>query len=232
MTFTDYCRPSIRLAALMELQVIFVFTHDSIGLGEDGPTHQPIEQISSLRAIPNLTLIRPGDANEASEAWRAAILHRHGPVMLALSRQKMPTFDRSVMAPASGLQKGGYVLTETPGKTPELILLATGSELHLAVGAKEELEKQGHAVRVVSMPSFELFARQDEAYRDAVLPPPIRRRLAIEAGAPMSWYRWIGLDGAVVGMTTFGASGPSDKVLAHFGFTVPNVVEHALKLLV
>jgi transketolase len=231
MTFTDYCRPSIRLAALMELQVIFVFTHDSIGLGEDGPTHQPIEQISSLRAIPNLTLIRPGDANEASEAWRAAIMHRHGPVMLALSRQKMPTFDRSVMAPASGLQKGGYVLTETPGKTPELILLATGSEVHLAVGAKEELEKRGHAVRVVSMPSFELFAKQDGAYRDAVLPPAIRRRLAIEAGVPMSWYRWVGIDGAVVGMTTFGASGPSDKVLAHFGFTVPNVVEHALKLL-
>jgi transketolase len=231
MTFTDYCRPSIRLAAIMEVHVIYVFTHDSIGLGEDGPTHQPIEQISSLRAIPNLTLIRPGDANEAVEAWRAAILHRGGPVMLALSRQKIPTLDRSNMAPASGLQRGGYVLTDTAGKTPEIILLATGSELHLAVGAKEELEKRGHAVRVVSMPSFEIFAKQDTAYRDSVLPPTIRSRLAIEAGAPMSWYRWVGIDGAVVGMTTFGASGPYEKVLAHFGFTVPNIVEHALKLL-
>jgi transketolase len=231
MCFTDYCRPSIRLAALMGVQVIFVFTHDSIGLGEDGPTHQPIEQISSLRAIPNLTVIRPGDANEAAEAWRAAILHRTGPIMLALSRQKMPTFDRTAMAPASGLQKGAYILTETSGKTPELILMATGSELHLAVDAKQELEKRGHAVRVVSMPSCELFEKQDAAYRDAVLPPAIRRRLAIEAGSPMSWYRWVGLDGGVVGMTTYGASGPSQKVLDYFGFTVPNVVEHALKLL-
>jgi transketolase len=231
MCFTDYCRPSIRLAALMGVQVIFVFTHDSIGLGEDGPTHQPIEQISSLRAIPNLTVIRPGDANEAAEAWRTAILHRSGPIMLALSRQKMPTLDRTAMAPASGLQKGAYVLTETPGKTPELILMATGSELHLAVDAKQELEKRGHAVRVVSMPSCELFEKQDAAYRDAVLPPAIRRRLAIEAGSPMSWYRWVGLDGGVVGMTTYGASGPSQKVLDYFGFTVPNVVEHALKLL-
>jgi transketolase len=231
MCFTDYCRPSIRLAALMGVQVIFVFTHDSIGLGEDGPTHQPIEHFSSLRAIPNLTLIRPGDANEAAEAWRAAILHRHGPTMLALSRQKMPTLDRNVMAPASGLHKGAYVLTETLDKTPELILMATGSELSLAVDAKPELEKRGHAVRVVSVPSFELFQKQDAAYRDAVLPPSIRRRLAIEAGSPLSWYKWVGLDGDVVGMTTYGASGPSQKVLDHFGFTVANVVEHALKLL-
>jgi len=231
MCFTDYCRPSIRLAALMGLQVIFVFTHDSIGLGEDGPTHQPVEHLSSLRAIPNLTLIRPGDANEAAEAWRTAILHRHGPVMMALSRQKMPTFDRTVMAPASGVQKGAYILTETPGKTPELILMATGSELSLAVDAKQELEKRGHAIRVVSMPSFELFEKQDAAYRETVLPPSIRRRLAIEAAVPMSWYKWVGLDGGVVGMTTYGASGPSQKVLDHFGFTVANVVEHALKLL-
>jgi transketolase len=231
MCFTDYCRPSIRLAALMGLQVILVFTHDSIGLGEDGPTHQPIEHLSSLRAIPNLTLIRPGDANEAVEAWRAAILHRTGPVMLALSRQKMPTFDRNAMAPASGLHKGAYILTETSGKIPELILLATGSELSLAVEAKQQLEKRGHAIRVVSMPSFELFEKQNAAYRDAVLPPSVRRRLAIEAAVPMAWYRWVGLDGAVVGMTTYGASGPSQKVLEHFGFTVANVVEHALKLL-
>jgi transketolase len=229
--FTDYCRPSIRLAALMEIHVVFVFTHDSIGVGEDGPTHQPVEHIGSLRAMPNLTVIRPGDANEAVEAWRAAMTHRHGPVMLVLSRQKMPTFDRDVMAPAAGLARGGYVLTETKGKTPELILIGTGSELHLAVEAKTELEKQGHAVRVVSMPSTNLFAKQDDAYREAVLPSAIRRRLAIEAGAPETWYRWVGLDGDVIGMTTFGASAPVNDVMKHFGFTVENVVAHARKLI-
>ncbi len=231
MVFTDYCRPSIRLAALMELHVIYVFTHDSIGLGEDGPTHQPIEHLAALRAIPNLTLIRPGDANEAVEAWRVAMTHRSGPVMLALSRQKLPTLDRKGRAPASDLRHGGYILCETVGRAPDLILLASGSELHLAVGAKDELEKRGHAIRVVSMPSFELFEAEDAAYRDSVLPPNIRRRLAIEAAVPMSWYRWVGLDGAVVGMTTFGASGPYQKVLEHFGFTVENVVAQALKLL-
>jgi transketolase len=228
--FTDYCRPSIRLAALMELHVVFVFTHDSIGVGEDGPTHQPIEHIGSLRAMPNLTVIRPGDANEAVEAWRAAMTHRHGPVMLVLSRQKMPTLDRTVVAPAAGVARGGYVLTETAGKGPDLILIATGSELHLAVEAKVELEKRGHAVRVVSMPSTELFEHQDAAYRESVLPAAVRRRLAIEAGAPDSWYRWVGLDGAVVGMTTFGASAPVNDLMKHFGFTVENVVARALEL--
>ncbi|MGH7984927.1 MAG: transketolase [Candidatus Binataceae bacterium] len=231
MVFTDYCRPSIRLAAIMGLHVIFVFTHDSIGLGEDGPTHQPVEHLSSLRAIPDLTLIRPGDANEAVEAWRVAVAYKRGPVMFALSRQKLPTLDRGTMAPASGLAKGAYVLTETAGKTAEIILIATGSELQLAVGAKTELEQRGHGVRVVSMPSFELFEQQNQTYRDQVLPPTIRRRLAIEAGSPLSWYKWIGLDGDVVGMTSFGASGPYQDVLKHFGFTVENVVEHALKLL-
>jgi transketolase len=231
MVFTDYCRPAIRLAALIGLQVIFVFTHDSIGVGEDGPTHQPIEQLASLRAIPHLTLIRPGDANEAAEAWRVAITHRDGPVMLALSRQKLPTLDRSVFAPAVGLARGGYILSETAGRAPEIILIATGSELQLAVGAKPELEKRGHAVRVVSMPSCELFAKQDQAYRDSVLPPTITRRLAIEAGAPMAWYRWVGLDGDIIGMETFGASGPAPEVLKHFGFTTENVIERAMKLL-
>ncbi len=231
MVFTDYCRPSIRLAALMELHVIYIFTHDSIGLGEDGPTHQPIEHLTALRAIPNLTLIRPGDANEAVEAWRVAMTHRGGPVMLALTRQKIPTLDRSAAAPATGLRRGGYVFNETPGRDPDLILLASGSELQLAVGAKEELEKRGHAIRVVSMPSCELFAAQDAAYRDAVLPPAVRRRLAIEAAVPLGWYRWVGLDGDVVGMTTYGASGPYQDVLRHFGFTVDNVVARALKLL-
>ena len=229
--FTDYCRASIRLAALMGIHVVFVFTHDSIGVGEDGPTHQPIEQLTAMRAIPNLTVIRPGDANEAAEAWRAAMTHKGGPVMLVLSRQKIPTFDRGKTAPASGLARGAYVLAETPGKTPELILLATGSELQLALGAKEQLEKQGRAVRVVSMPSFELFEKQDAAYRDSVLPPSIRKRLAIEAGVAMSWYQWVGIDGGVVAMTTFGASAPYQEVMKHFGFTVENVVTHAQQLL-
>jgi transketolase len=231
LIFTDYCRPSLRLAALMGIHVIYVFTHDSIGLGEDGPTHQPIEQLTGLRAIPNFTVIRPGDANEAAEAWRAAMTHQGGPVLLALSRQKLPTLDRTAMAPARELARGGYVLVETKGRSAEIILMASGSELHLAVGAREELEKRGHAVRVVSMPSMELFAKQDAAYRDSVLPPALRRRLAIEAAAPMSWYRWVGLEGDVLGMTTYGASGPYQDVLKHFGFTVENVVEHALKLL-
>ncbi|MGH7836646.1 MAG: transketolase-like TK C-terminal-containing protein, partial [Candidatus Binataceae bacterium] len=231
MVFTDYCRPAIRLAAIMGLQVVFVFTHDSIGVGEDGPTHQPIEHLSSLRAIPGLTVIRPADANEAVEAWRVTMTHKAGPLMLALSRQKLPTVDRSVMASAAGLARGAYVLTESAGQTPTIILIATGSEVQLAVAAKPELEKRGHAVRVVSMPSCELFAQQDQAYRDAVLPPAVRRRLAIEAGAPMSWYRWVGLDGDVVGMTTFGASAPGPDVMKHFGFTAENVVAHALKLM-
>jgi transketolase len=231
MVFTDYCRPSIRLAAIMGVHVIFVFTHDSIGLGEDGPTHQPIEHLSSLRAIPDLTLIRPADANEATEAWRVAMTHKHGPVMLALSRQKLPTFDRSQVAPASGLRRGAYVLSETPGKAPEIILIATGSEVQLALAAKPELEKRGHAVRVVSMPSFELFEQQEATYREAVLPPSIRRRLAIEAASPLSWYRWVGLDGDIIGMTQFGMSGPYTRVLEHFGFTAEHVIERALKML-
>jgi transketolase len=231
LIFTDYCRPSLRLAALMGVHVIYVFTHDSIGLGEDGPTHQSIEQLSGLRAIPNFMVIRPGDANEAAEAWRAAMTHRGGPVLLALCRQKLPTLDRAAMAPARELARGAYVLCETKGRSAEIILLASGSELHLAVGAREELEKRGHAVRVVSMPSMELFEKQDAAYRDSVLPPALRHRLAIEAGATMSWYRWVGLEGDVLGMTTFGASGPSSDVLKHFGFTVENVVARALKLL-
>jgi transketolase len=231
LCFTDYGRPSIRLAALMELQVVFVFTHDSIGVGEDGPTHQPIEHLSSLRAIPHLTVIRPGDANEAVEAWRTVMTHTHGPVLLALSRQKVPTLDRTKLAPASGVRRGAYVLTETAGKSPEIILIGSGSELSLVVDAKAKLEEKGRAVRVVSMPSANIFETQDEAYRDSVLPPNIRRRLAVEAGAPMSWYRWVGLDGDIIGITTYGASGKFEDVMKHFGFTVEHVVERALKLL-
>ncbi len=231
LCFTDYARPSIRLAAMMEIQVVYVFTHDSIGVGEDGPTHEPIEHLSSLRAIPHLTVIRPGDANEAVEAWRTVMTHTHGPVLLALSRQKVPTLDRTKMAPASGVRRGAYVLTESAGRFPEIILIGSGSELSLVVDAKAKLEEKGKSVRVVSMPSANIFEKQDQAYRDSVLPPSVRRRLAIEAGAPMSWYRWVGLDGDIIGMTTYGASGKYEEVMKHFGFTVDNVVERALKLL-
>jgi transketolase len=231
LVFSDYARAAIRLAALMRAHVIYVFTHDSIGLGEDGPTHQPVEHLTALRAMPNLTVIRPGDANEAAEAWRLAMQHRQGPVLMALSRQKVPTLDRAQMAPASMLVRGAYVLTETTGRKPDIILIATGSELQLAVGAKPILEQRGHAVRVVSMPSFEMFEQQDAAYQESVLPRDIDRRLAIEAGSPMCWYRWVGPNGGVVGMTTFGASGPYAEVLKHFGFTVENVVDHAMRLL-
>jgi len=231
LCFTDYARPSIRLAAMMELQVVFVFTHDSIGVGEDGPTHEPIEHLSSLRAIPHLTVIRPGDANEAVEAWRTVMTHTDGPVLLALSRQKVPTLDRTKMALASGVRRGAYVLTESAGRPPEIILIGSGSELSLVVDAKAKLEEKGRSVRVVSMPSENIFEKQDQAYRDSVLPPSVRRRLAVEAGAPMSWYRWVGLDGDIIGMTTYGASGKFEEVMKHFGFTVDNVVERALKLL-
>jgi transketolase len=230
MVFTDYCRPAIRLAALMELQVVFVFTHDSIGVGEDGPTHQPVEHLAALRAIPGLTVIRPGDANEAVEAWRTAMTHRHGPVMLALSRQKLPTLDRALFAPAAGLTRGGYVLYETKGRAPEMILIASGSELSLAVGACQEIEKLRRAVRVVSMPSIELFEAQDAAYRASVLPPGVAARLAIEAGVAQPWYRWVGDRGDVVAMSSFGTSAPYSEALKHFGFSVENVVARALKL--
>jgi transketolase len=231
LVFTDYCRPSIRLSAIMGLHVIYVFTHDSIGLGEDGPTHQPIEHLSALRAIPDLLVIRPADANEATEAWRTAMTIKHRPVLLALSRQKLPTFDRSQVASAAELRRGAYILTETADKSPDIILIATGSEVHLAMDAKPEVEKRGYAVRVVSMPSFELFEEQESSYRDSVLPPAIRRRLAIEAGAPLSWYKWVGLDGEVIGMNRFGLSAPYTQVLKYFGFTAEHVVERALKLL-
>jgi transketolase len=230
MVFTDYCRPSIRLAALMGLHVVLVFTHDSIGVGEDGPTHQPVEHLASLRAIPGLTVIRPADANEAVEAWRVAMSHKHGPVMLCLCRQKLPTFDRAGLGAAAGLARGAYVLSEANGQRPDLILIATGSEVQLALAAQAPLQKKGIAVRVVSMPSCELFERQDQGYRDTVLPPTVRKRLAIEAGAPLPWYRWVGLDGDIIAMTSFGASGPWQDVMRHFGFTAEHVVERALKL--
>ncbi len=229
--FTDYCRASIRLACLMGLHVILVFTHDSIGVGEDGPTHQPVEHLTALRAIPNLTVIRPADANEAVEAWRVAMLRRKGPTLLALSRQNVPTFDRAQMGAASGLRRGAYILTETGGRSPDIILIAAGSEVQLAVSAKPLLEKEGAAVRVVSMPSFEIFAEQEKPYQDRVLPPAVGRRLAIEAGGPLCWYKWVGLEGDVLGMNSFGVSAPYKDALRYFGFTTENVLARAKALL-
>ncbi len=229
LVFSDYCRPSLRLAALMNIHSIFVFTHDSIGLGEDGPTHQPIEHLASLRAIPQFTVIRPGDANETTQAWWNALTHT-GPTMLVLTRQNLPTLDRSKYAAAAGARQGGYVLADCDG-TPELILIATGSELHLAVQAYEQLSADGVRVRVVSMPSTDIFERQPQDYRDQVLPPTARKRLAIEAAHPMTWYKYVGFDGDIIGIETFGASAPGEVVLREYGFSVENVVARAQALL-
>ena len=234
-TFSDYMKPSVRLAALSELPVLFVWTHDSIGLGEDGPTHQPIEHLAALRAIPGMTVIRPGDANEAAEAWRVAMRHTGGPVGLVMSRQKLPVVDRAKLAPASGLAQGAYVLAEASAKTsegsPRLILIATGSEVALALAARETLEGEGIATRVVSMPSWELFARQTREVRDAVLPPAVTARVSIEAASTFGWERWVGERGAIIGLERFGASAPGDTVLKELGFNVDNVVARAKALL-
>lgn len=231
LIFSDYMKPAIRLAALMKLPVIYVFTHDSIGLGEDGPTHQPIEQLACLRAISNLTVIRPADAAETVVAWRVAIWHKEGPVALILSRQKLPVLDRDRYASADLLEKGAYTLMETPGKKPELILIATGSEVHLALEAGQKLEAQGIAVRVVSMPSWELFEKQPIEYRASVIPPEIRARMAIEAASTFGWHRYVGAEGEVVGWDGFGASAPGEIVMQKFGFTVENIVARSLALL-
>jgi transketolase len=231
LIFSDYMRPSIRLAALTGLPVIYLFSHDSIGLGEDGPTHQPIEQLASLRAIPNLVVIRPADPAETVEAWRAAILRRAGPVAIVLTRQKVASVDRTKYAPANGLRLGGYVLADAPSGNPRVLLIATGSEVELALGAYERLTAEGVAARVVSMPSLELFAQQPPEYRDAVLPPAVRARVAIEAAAPQPWYRWVGEHGAVMGIERFGASAPYKRIYEEFGLTVENVVARAKQLL-
>ena len=229
--FSDYMRPSVRLAALNELPVIFVWTHDSIGLGEDGPTHQPVEHLMSLRAMPGMTVIRPADANEAREAWRAAIEHRDGPVGLVFSRQKLPVFDREKLAPAALLARGAYVLAEGSKAPPRLVLLASGSEVSLALQAREKLEGEGLATRVVSMPSWELFERQPRDYREEVLPPSVPARLAIEAGATLGWKRWVGDRGDSVGLDRYGASAPGEIVMKELGFSVENVVKKAKALL-
>jgi len=231
LIFSDYMRPSIRLAAMMGLKVIYVFTHDSIGLGEDGPTHQPIEHLASLRTIPGLTLIRPADANETAEAWRFALEGKSGPVALALTRQNLPTLDRGTYAPADGLSRGAYILSDTEGKRPDVIVIASGSEVHVALEATEKLRQKGIAVRVVSMPSWELFEVQPDDYRNKVLPSEIPARVAIEAGVPQGWHRYIGDMGEVIGLNRFGASAPYKTLFEKFGFTADHVAEKALDLI-
>ncbi|MDP2168520.1 MAG: transketolase [Thermodesulfovibrionales bacterium] len=226
LVFSDYLRPSERLAALMGLRVIYVFTHDSIGLGEDGPTHQPVEHLTGLRAMPNMTVIRPADANETVEAWKAALRHKEGPVALILSRQGLPVIDRKVYAPASNLGRGAFILSDSKG-TPEIILISSGAEVHLCLEAAGVLRKQGVDVRVVNMPSFELFEKQDKAYKGKVLPEKAQRRLAVEAASSLPWHKYVGLKGAVIGIDRFGASAPAKTLFKEFGFTVENIVRHA-----
>ena len=229
--FSDYARPAIRLAALMELPVVWVFTHDAMGDGEDGPTHQPVEQLASLRAVPGLTLFRPGDANEVVEAYRCVMQLRHRPALLVLSRQPLPTLDRKRYASAAGVARGAYVLADPPAGDPELILIATGSELTLAVDAHERLIAAGIRSRVVSMPSWDVFEQQPAAYRDTVLPPAVDARIALEQASTFGWERYVGSRGRVVGMHTFGASAPLKALQTKFGFEPDTVVSIARELL-
>jgi len=229
LIFSDYMRPPVRLACIMKRHVIYVYTHDSIGLGEDGPTHQPVEQLTALRAIPGMTLIRPADASETAEAWRAALKHKEGPVALVLTRQKLSFIDRSKYAPASGLARGAYVLADAPGGTPEIVLISSGSEVALILDAQKKLEADGIRARAVSMPSHELFARQEKNYQDSVLPRGVKR-IAMEAAHPMSWYRWVGDDGVIIGIERFGASAPAPSIYEHLGITVARMVEAAQKI--
>ncbi len=229
LIFSDYMRPPVRLACIMDRHVIYVYTHDSIGLGEDGPTHQPIEQLSALRAIPEMTLIRPADASETAEAWRVALEHKKGPVALVLTRQKLSFIDRSKYAAASGLARGAYVLADASGGAPAVVLMSSGSEVGLILDAQKKLEAYGIRARAVSMPSHELFARQDQAYRDSVLPKGVKR-IAMEAAHPMSWYRWVGDDGVILGLERFGASAPAPTIYEHLGLTVARMVDTAKQL--
>jgi transketolase len=232
LMFSDYMRGSVRLSALMGLPVVWVWTHDSVGLGEDGPTHQPIEHYASLRAIPELWVIRPGDANETAVAWQLALEREDGPVALLLSRQNIPTLDRSEVAGADGVARGGYVLWDSAeGVQPELILISTGAEVPTTLHAAQALARDGVKVRVVSMPCMELFEAQSEEYRDEVLPGAVRARLAVEPGASISWGKWVGLDGEVLGLDRFGASAPGTTVLEKLGFTDENIVARAKALL-
>ncbi len=232
LVFSDYMRPAIRLAALSGAHVIYVWTHDSLAVGEDGPTHQPVEQIASLRAIPNMTLLRPADANETIESWRIALQHRNGPVGVILTRQKLPILDRATLAPASGTARGAYVLSDaSPGALPELILIATGSEVSLALSAHQQLGSEGIRSRVVSMPSWELFEAESSEYRDSVLPPAVSARVSVEAASPFGWERYVGLAGSIIGVDHFGASAPGPEVLRRYGFTVEHVIAAARDVL-
>jgi transketolase len=227
LVFADYMRPAIRLAALMEQRVIYVFTHDSIGLGEDGPTHQPIEHLASLRAIPHLTTIRPADANEVAVSWSLAVENKSGPVALALSRQAVPTLDRTQYASAEGLRRGAYILTDLGAGEPEVILMASGTEVSLIIEAAELLANEGKSVRVVSFPSWELFSKQDEDYQKQVLPPSVKARVAIEAGLPMGWEKWVGDHGEIIGIESFGASAPYKVLYEKFNLTTQHIVAAA-----
>ncbi len=229
--FSDYMRPSMRLGALMEIPAIYIFTHDSIGLGEDGPTHQPIEQLASLRAMPNMLILRPGDANEVVEAYKVILQHTHGPVSLVLTRQAIPTFDRTKYAPASGVAKGAYVLADAPGGKPDIILMASGSELSLCVEAYEKLKTEGIKARVVSMPSWELFERQETSYKDSVLPANVTARVSVEMASTFGWERYVGAKGKMIGMHSFGASAPLKDVKKKFGFEADRVVAAAKEVL-
>jgi transketolase len=227
LSFSDYMRPSIRLAALSRARVIYIWTHDSLALGEDGPTHQPIEQLAALRAVPNLIVLRPSDAAETVEAWRVALAHSDGPVGIVLTRQKVPVIDRKQYASASGLAQGAYVLADADGSAPSVILIATGSEVSVALEAHQHLTKEGIRSRVVSMPSWELFDLQPQSYRDAVLPPSVRARVSIEAASSFGWERYVGADGAIIGVDRFGASAPGPSLMHQFGFTPEHVAETA-----
>jgi len=230
LMFSEYMRPPIRLAAIMKINPIFVYTHDSIGLGEDGTTHQPVEQLASLRSIPNLTIIRPADANESVHAWRVAVEHKGGPVVLVFTRQGLPIIDQDKYAKADNVEKGAYILSEA-SKNPDLILMATGSEVALIMQAQEKLEAEGISTRVVSMPSWELFEKQDAAYKEKVFPKASKKRLAVEMASPMGWHKYTTDEGDMLGMTTFGESAPAEELYKHFGFTVENVVAKAKALL-
>jgi transketolase len=225
--FSDYARPAIRLSALMELPTVFVFTHDAMGDGEDGPTHQPVEHLASLRAIPGLVTLRPGDANEVVEAYRYLMPLRHEPAVVVLSRQPLPTIDRSKYASAAGLARGAYVLGDAPNGKPDVLLIATGSEIALALEAHERLLGEGVHSRVVSMPSWDVFEHQSKEYRDSVLPPAVRARVAIEQASAFGWERYVGQSGRIIGMQTFGASAPLKALMTEYGFTVDNVVAAA-----
>jgi transketolase len=231
LVFSDYLRPSIRLTALMGLHVVYVFTHDSIALGEDGSTHQPVEQLASLRAVPRLIVVRPADANETASAWRVAVRTRGRPIALVLTRQNVPTLDRAQFAAADGLLRGAYVLADAPDGKPELILIASGSEVGLIVAAYRQLLALNIKVRLVSMPSWELFDEQPQAYRDTVLPPAVGARLAVEAGVSQGWHRYVGEHGDVLAVDRFGASAPGEVMLREYGFTAENVCQRALMLL-